>query len=81
MTAVDVLHHRVNEQKQMDDWENEKQSKLDEILAEQRTLGQEILDCFKVRVNGDWDKQIARRDQLVEKRDQLEKKFKEIRST
>ena len=46
----------------MDDWENEKQSKLDEILAEQRTLGQEILDCFKVRVNGDWDKQMARRD-------------------
>jgi hypothetical protein len=46
----------------MDDWEKEKQRKLDEILAEQRTLGQEIFDCFKVRVNGDWDKQMARRD-------------------
>lgn len=65
----------------MNDWVKEKQKKLDEILAEQRTLGQELVDCFKVRVDGKWDEQMARRDQLIERRDQLERKFKEIKST
>ena len=73
MTTIDVMRHRINEREKRDAWEKEHKRRLEDIWDQLKTLAREINDCYQVRVNGDWDEQMARCNMLVEKMSQLER--------